>query len=1301
MSAGTYNYIVTDANGCVATAQAVINPQLLFPALTATPSQINCFGGTGSVVLVSSGGLGPLVITGDATTSLLAGTYNYLVTDSVGCTATAQAIINTQPAVIGLSATAAQISCFGGTGSVTLVTSGGTGTLTISGDPTTSLAAGTYNYMVTDANGCNTTASATINTAPPVLALSATAAQITCFGGTGSVVLTPSGGTGTLTITGDPVTNLLAGTYNYSVTDANGCIATASAIINAAPSAVVLTATTTQISCFGGTGSVILAPSGGTGTLTITGDATTGLLAGTYNYTVTDANGCTANASATINAAPAAVALTATVTQISCFGGTGSVILAASGGTGALTISGDATTNLLAGAYNYTVTDANGCTANASATINAAPPVVTLSVTPAQISCFGGTGSVVLTPSGGTGTLTITGDPTTNLLAGTYNYTVTDANGCIAIASATINAAPSAVVLTATATQISCFGGTGTVLLTASGGTGTLIISGDAITSLLAGTYNYLVTDSMGCTAIAQATINPEPSVVALTATTIQISCFGGTGSVVLTPSGGMGTLTITGDPFTNLLAGTYNYTVTDANGCTATASATINTAPPILALSATAAQISCFGGTGSVLLTPTGGTGTLAITGDPTTNLLAGTYNYTVIDANGCIATASATINAAPSAVVLAATATQINCFGGTGSVSLVLGGGTGTLVLTGDDTLNLLSGTYNYTLMDSLGCSTTSQAVINTEPAVLSALVSAVQITCFGLTNGTATVVVTGGTAPFNYTWQNGETTSTITGLAAGTYSIAIADDRGCTASASTAISEPAAIVLTESTVPSSCGNSNGAATVTATGGTGAYSYAWQPAVGTTATISTLFSGDYTVIVTDSNSCEQQIMLTVESISFLLANFGATSACINSPIVFTDSSLTSPGSITTWEWDFGNSSAVNSNQNPVFEYTSSGVYNVSLIVTSSNGCIDTIIKPVTVYVSPSAGFVSSKACFGFSTAFTDQSVAPPGGNITSWEWDFGDSSPLVTVQNPNHTYSLSGTYISFLTVSSDNGCMDTATFSTIVYSPPIALFTVDDSSGCLVHCAQFTNISTSLSGTIAFQQWDFGDGTNIGTSPGEEHCYMNSGTYSVSLTVTSSFGCVSTITQSNLITVYEVPKAEFAYAPKPPTSIASEIYFDNLSVGASEWLWDFGDPVDTTSSILEYPTHNYANVGNYCITLYVENSNQCRDSIVHCLEVEPEFTFFIPNAFTPYNSSGVNDGFSGYGTNISKYDMWIYDRWGNTIFHTNDLNIKWDGKAKKGKDIAQRDVYVYLVELLDFRGAPHQYRGTVTLVR
>ena len=1332
--AGTYSVTVTDSKNCttISPAVTITSP----PPVTVTASA-SSFVSCDTMITIfassvggGSGGYTYLWNTGETTSSINVSTGEYIITvsDVTGCFA-----IDTVSVLASNSSLAATIIqpaniCFGSTTSVTASVSGGSGVysyLWSTNATTSSITAGAGNHCVTvtDGVGCIKTACVIIVQNPQISVTIATPQNI-CPGATTTVTAVGAGGQpaysylwSSLETTQSIVKPL--GTYTVTISDITGisCSATANVTITEA-SPINAAMSFTNVSCFGLTnGTALVSASGGTPGYTYswapsggTNASATLLGQGSYTVTVTDTIGCIKTGNVTITQPASVVAIALTSTDNLCFGDSiGTATATGSGGTAPYfyywPVNDDTLTTitgLVAGTYSGYVADFTGCSVTSTVVV-AEPPELTFTSSTSQITCFGGTGSIGLVASGGTGTLVITGDDTTNLAAGTYNYTVTDANLCSKTTQAIINPAPSLLTLTATATQITCFGGTGSVVLAASGGTGNLVISGDATLNLAPGVYNYVVTDSNGCVANASATINVV-SAVTLTATASQIACFAGTGSVQLTASGGTGTLVISGDDTTNLATGTYNYTVTDANSCSANASASINYGPlTAVTITATPTQITCSSGTGSVGISASGGTGALTITGDNTINLVAGTYNYIATDANGCTATAQAIIDPAPAAVSITATPTQISCFGGTGSVALVTSGGTGTLVITGDPTTNLLAGTYNYTVTDSNGCTAVAQAIINTAPAILTVSLSATQITCFGSSDGTATATCNGGTSPYYYLWQNGGTTATITNLTIGTHTVAVSDDRGCMASSSTiTISEPPELTLSGTTVASTCGLNNGSATVTAVGGTGAYSYSWSPSGGTDALAGNLLADDYTVTVTDSNACQKQLSLTVNSASFLIANFSGTEVCFNDSTLFTDSSITSPGStITSWAWDFGNLSPFDNSPNPTYAYPAPGLYNVSLTVTSSNGCVSTLIQPVFVHFLPVANFVSSKVCLGSSTVFTDNSSVGGNDSISAWLWSFGDLSPSGTIQNPGHTYNLAGNYNTILLVTSDYGCIDTANVLSVVYAPPVAQFIVDDSSGCIIHCPQFTDTSVPLNGTITNWLWNFGDLTPLGSQPIEEHCYTTSGLFTVSLTVTTSNGCSSTISQTGLINVYESPVAEFDYNPQPPTSLSSNIYFNNLSIGASSWAWNFGDINDTNGSSLEFPTHNYSEIGNYCITLIARNNNECVDTAIHCLEIEPEFTFFIPNAFSPSDSEGTNDGFTGFGTNISKYDMWIFDRWGNMIFHTEDLSISWDGKANKGKEIAQRDVYVYLVELKDFKGMDHQYRGIVTLVR
>ena len=259
---------------------------------------------------------------------------------------------------------------------------------------------------------------------------------------------------------------------------------------------------------------MVLSATGGTGDYTFGGDATENLIAGTYNYTVTDENGCIATASATINDAPALLTLSANPTQIACAGGTGSVELVAEGGVAPYVFSGE-TADLAAGTYNYTVTDKNGCTANATATITE-PDALIVSATAGAIACNGESTTVTVSATGGTAPYTGTG--TFTVSAGSYSYTVSDANGCSEVVNVTISQ-PTAIDATASAGTITVPGGTTTLIVSANGGTSpyTYSLNGGGYQSsntftVNAGTYTVTVKDANGCTKNTNTVTVTEPT---------------------------------------------------------------------------------------------------------------------------------------------------------------------------------------------------------------------------------------------------------------------------------------------------------------------------------------------------------------------------------------------------------------------------------------------------------------------------------------------------------------------------------------------------------------------------------------------------------------------------------------------------------------------------------------------------------------------------------------------------------------------------------------------------------------------
>jgi gliding motility-associated-like protein len=167
---------------------------------------------------------------------------------------------------------------------------------------------------------------------------------------------------------------------------------------------------------------------------------------------------------------------------------------------------------------------------------------------------------------------------------------------------------------------------------------------------------------------------------------------------------------------------------------------------------------------------------------------------------------------------------------------------------------------------------------------------------------------------------------------------------------------------------------------------------------------------------------------------------------------------------------------------------------------------------------------------------------------------------------------------------------------------------------------------------------------------------------------------------------------------SPQTSTIVDPVISFTDLSTGTDFWNWNFGDL--QTSVVQDPSSHTYATVGTYIITLIASTQYNCIDTAYQTIIIEPDFLFYIPNAFTP-DGDGINDFFTGKGIYIEEFEMSIFDRWGNLIYRSDDITKPWDGKANKGTEIAQSDVYVYSIKVTDFKMGKHNYSGIVTLVR
>lgn len=520
---------------------------------------------------------------------------------------------------------------------------------------------------------------------------------------------------------------------------------------------------------------------------------------------------------------------------------------------------------------------------------------ITVTPTVTNPPCSGGaTGVISFSATGGVapysynwtrGAATGSGTGTTipNLIAGTYNVTVTSSNGCSTPFSQTLTE-PTPLSITAVSTNILCNGATtGAINVTISGGTTPYTynwgggITTEDRTNLAAGTYSVTVTDANNCTATNTQTLT-QTTALTIAPTLTHIACNGGTtGAITTTISGGLAPYSydwgggIITQNRTNLSAGTYNLTVTDANNCTASATIILTQPSAALTLTTGVTNIGCGGGTGAINLTPNGGTAPFTynwgggVTTEDRTSLAAGTYTVTVTDANNCTANTSATITQTVGPV-LSTTITNILCFGGTGILNLTATGATPYTYAWSDgaateDRTGLAAGTYTVTVTDANGCTTSTSATITTPSVILSLSATTTNVNCNGGTTGAIDLTATGGTAPYTYNWGGGITTQDRTGLAIGTYTVTVTDANNCTATLSKTITQPNALVLSTSLTQVTCvGGTDGAINLTVTGGTSPYTYAWTGGA-TTEDRTGLGAGTYTVVVTDANSCTATI--------------------------------------------------------------------------------------------------------------------------------------------------------------------------------------------------------------------------------------------------------------------------------------------------------------------------------------------------------------------------------------------------------------------------------------------------------
>ncbi|MBQ2573264.1 MAG: PKD domain-containing protein, partial [Bacteroidales bacterium] len=692
--------------------------------------------------------------------------------------------------------------------------------------------------------------------------------------------------------------------------------------------------------------------------------------------------------------------------------------------------------------------------------------------------------------------------------------------------------------------------------------------------------------------------------------------------------------------------SGQYSVTVTDTyNACSKSWYFEILQAPAVnVSLSKT--DVTCFGqNDGTMTANVTSGTEpfsynwSIPLHTETVTNLIPGTYSVTVTDNNQCTARATASI-VEPTRFLYTISPNQGICRGTETTITATATGGTEPYTYEWDDGTTGIANrivspdstsAYTVSVTDANGCTNTPQTtrVIVSQPIVLNPEVQ--NILCHGECNGSAVLNIQGGIPPFTYTWES--TTDHIENLCAGSYAVSITDLYNCTGNTSFAIIEPDTIYVATLSGPASCyGYSDGFVQADVTGGVhfsgedDNYHYIWDD--GQTTAHANMGAGFHTVTVTDANGC---------------AHIGRT--FVDQPeAIYVPDPIPNGGTICLGE-TFHSYANATGGEGP-YEFVWSGPDNFvwyghnftatpsttstyTLNVTDIHGCT-AAQKRMTINVNTPIEIVSvtqenDEICKGDKIVFDIEITGGNGGPYKITSDDFG----IITT--PCSLYAPETGFYAF-TVSDACGS-PTARDSVyaLVHQLPDVGFYSDKSASCPPGTFQFYEVSDENANQTYL--WDFGN-ERTSSVKNPKQTFEETGSYNVSLTVTSDYGCSNTKTKNNMIVIYDEPRAEFVVDPDLTSILTTEIKFINYSEGGTTYLWDFGDG-STSIWSNETQIHTYEKAGNYTAMLVAKNKYQCVDTVYKKLSITDVYTFYAPTAFTP-NGDGDNDFFYISGNGI-----------------------------------------------------------------
>ncbi|HVD98053.1 MAG TPA: OmpA family protein [Cytophagaceae bacterium] len=1101
IKAGAYSVLISDANGCKDTINAKVSQNALLEVKNEAEKNIKCHGESkGAVTISVKGGIAPYTYkwsNGMITPNIIdvpAGMYSVIVTDAVGCNKLVSAKITEPQLFVARLDNKADVNCFGdSTGAISVSVRGGIAPYSFkwsngaTSEDISTLKAGEYTVRIADGNGCPQSITTRVSQPSILLANVESVTNLKCFGDNSGVVnVSIKGGTSPYAFSWsegsaeEDLTNAPAGKYSVVVTDAKGCKKTLNASITEPTELVVTLESSKNINCFGDKkGAASIAVSGGVAPYTYSwsnGAITQDIFdvpAGNYTVIVKDTKGCIKTLNVSITQPSQLTAKIDDVKNVLCYGDTtGSINISAKGGSIPYQYkwnhgsSMEDQKGLRAGSYGVTVTDAKGCTQSLSAAITS-PPVLSPSFESVRnVLCNGNNSGIVnISVVGGVAPYTYkwnNGAATQDLTeigAGSYSVKITDANGCIGKSiSANITEPSDMEVNVVDVKNVLHYGeSNGSISLTVSGGVGPYKYSWSNSTIMQnlvgapAGNYSCMVTDMNGCLKTVTSIISQPSSLEAVVDAVKNIKCHSQSdGAVNITVNGGTPPYTYlwsngaTTEDLTELSAGAYSVTITDAAGHKKTLRAEI-TQPAAFSLKIDKVKnLTCFeNNNGAITTSVIGGTPPYKFTwsngskANDISNVPAGDYSVVVTDAHGCEKSENVTLKQPSELNVAVTDLKHLNCANEhKGAIAISVSGGvvpytyswsTGAKI---EDISGLSAGSYSVRVMDANGCAKTIAETITEPEELLVTVASEKNNSCAGQKNGAVALTTTGGSAPYNFKWNNGDTTQNIQGIASGKYSVTVTDAKGCLGKAEASIEEPSRLVVKLDDIKNvKCnGNNNGEVNISVSGGVQPYVYAWSNGA-TTQDITQLSVGEYAVTVTDANGCaDNSIKTTLAQPTELFVDLDSTTniACNGNRLGGVYISV--KGGTLPYEYSWNNGSI----QKDLVR-VAAGSYTVN--VKDKNGCVGTLTSQVSEPSALSLSLVDSKniKCAGDNNGEIKIDVS---GGVAPYKvkWSNGDTARYIT--------ALSGGDYSVV-VTDASGCSQN--LKTTLSQPPTLVKSLD----------------------------------------------------------------------------------------------------------------------------------------------------------------------------------------------------------------------------------------------------------------